>query len=125
MGNEESAHPVDERARADPARVSIGVTLRDNHLVIFLAGELDIATARTMVDELTGLIPRDLRVLTLDLGKVSFMDSSGIDGLERVRALADANGITMTLRAVPPSIRRVLELTGMWSMFAVDDPTEH
>jgi anti-sigma B factor antagonist len=98
--------------------------LRDDDLLVFLAGELDLATARTMVDELTGLLPSDLRALTLDLGQVSFMDSSGIDGLERVRSLAVDNGIRMTLRSVPPSIKRVLELTGMWNLFAIDDPGE-
>jgi anti-sigma B factor antagonist len=74
-----------------------------------LRGEIDVSTVgalRTAVDHLDQ--PQIVR-LALDLGEVTFMDSTGLGWL----ASLARNGCAVSLFEVPPSIRRLLGVTGI------------
>src|SRR5690606_27968641 len=49
--------------------------------------------------------------LALDLGGVTFCDSSGLGALLDIRRLADEAGVPMVLREVPAQVARLLDLT--------------
>jgi anti-anti-sigma factor len=80
--------------------------------VLWVGGELDIATAATLRSHLEGL--GDEKVL-LDLSEVTFMDSSGIS----VLIWKHHNG-GVTLRGVQPAQMEVLEITGLIEVFDFD-----
>jgi anti-anti-sigma factor len=95
---------------ADPARP---------HRVT-LSGEVDMAR----VDELTILVDQfrdssqaDVRV---DLAGVTFMDSTGLGTLARLRSIAQARGGSVTLVAPPAQVLRLLAIVGMESVFTVE-----
>ncbi len=85
--------------------------------VVALRGELDLAAAPGLQRELLTLLERPVGSLTLDLGGLTFLDSSGLGTLYRLRLAADERGIPLRLDAVPDHVMRVLEVTAMTSLF--------
>jgi anti-sigma B factor antagonist len=84
----------------------------DGVTVVVLVGELDMATAPRLRDVLQTV---DGPVV-LDCARLTFLDSSGLGVLaERRRATG-----TVTLRNVQPICRRVLSITGMDTIVAVE-----
>jgi anti-anti-sigma factor len=84
--------------------------------VLVLHGEIDVASVvglRTAVDEL----PRQPSPITIDLGGVGFMDSTGIGWLAGLAR----TGWDVTLRSTPEPIRKVLDVTGVASILTVAD----
>ena len=84
-------------------------------VAVAVAGELDVAHT----DELTAALRKALAQgpVRLDLGELTFMDSSGVRLLDTLLREVDANAWTLTLApALQPAVRRVLELTGMLAL---------
>ncbi|MFD9597130.1 STAS domain-containing protein [Kitasatospora sp. NPDC059973] len=59
-------------------------------------------------------------VLLVDLGAVTFMDSTGLNALPRARIEAERQGTTLHLARPSASVARILELTGADHVFPVD-----
>ena len=83
-------------------------------LTASLTGELDHHGAKQVMEELDRRMERELpRRLTIDMGGVTFMDSSGIAVLLRAhRRMAQLQG-NMTVTNVPPQARRVFQAAGL------------
>ena len=90
-------------------------------VVLEPVGELDVFTVEKLRDAFRACVVDGHVDLAVDLGAVTFMDSSGlgvlVGGLKRVRA---RNG---SLRLVRPSpiLMQVLSKTGLTSLFGVYD----
>jgi anti-anti-sigma factor len=88
------------------------------HLV--LSGEIDLAVAPRL--EASG---RELVAtvapgrLELDLGDVTFIDSSGLGALIALRNVAREHGCTLVLVRVSPVVSRFFELAGLKDSFAL------
>jgi anti-anti-sigma factor len=80
--------------------------------VIRLRGELDIECAPDLERVLLRSRPAGQRVV-LDLSGLKFMDSTGLRVLLRARAAADEGRWQLYLRDVPPTIRRLFDMTGV------------
>jgi anti-sigma B factor antagonist len=96
----------------DFAEFHLTVTAAAGHTVIALGGELDVAHA----DDLTRALREQAAQgpVHLDLGELTFMDSTGVRLLDTLLREADASGWTVTLAPeLHPAVRRVLEVTGM------------
>lgn len=79
-----------------------------------VTGEVDHHAARELMTELSRRVDAALpRALTLDLGGVTFMDSSGIAVVLRSWKKMRELGGTMTLRSVPPHAQKVLSAAGV------------
>ncbi|MFD7629519.1 STAS domain-containing protein [Streptomyces sp. NPDC059851] len=89
-----------------------------------IAGDLDIETLAPAEESLTGLIGQGPLVLVVDLERVGFCDSSGLNLLLKTRAAALAAGIELRLAAVAPTVMRVLELTGALAVFSLYDSVD-
>lgn len=83
--------------------------------MIVLRGELDLAAApilRARVDEaMAG------RALVIDFAETTFIDSAVLKELLRARAELAANDVRLVLAAVPPPVRRLLDLTRTSELF--------
>jgi anti-sigma B factor antagonist len=89
--------------------------------VIAVAGEIDVATSPELRQAIAEVMERAHRV-TIDLSATTFIDSSGLGVL--VGALKRAGELgqeSITLRGVQEPVRRVLEITGLTELFAVED----
>lgn len=79
-----------------------------------VAGEVDHHAARDLMLQLSREIDAALpRALELDLGGVSFMDSSGIAVVLRSYKRMKELGGSLTLRTVPPQAAKVLKAAGV------------
>jgi anti-anti-sigma factor len=85
---------------------------RDGERVIRVRGELDIESAPELERALLRSRPAGERVV-LDLAELKFMDSTGLRVLLRARAAADEGRWEINLRNVPPTIRRLFDMTGV------------
>jgi anti-sigma B factor antagonist len=89
------------------ARTVGGITITE------LAGELDIASAPALREQLLGLLrPGSCRLL-IDLSKVSLCDTSGLAVLVGIGRRARLLGGFLHLAAVSPQADRVLHITGL------------
>ncbi|HEX6618686.1 MAG TPA: anti-sigma factor antagonist [Solirubrobacteraceae bacterium] len=84
----------------------------DGERVIRLRGELDIESAPDLERVLLRSRPARQRVV-LDLAELKFMDSTGLRVLLRARAAAEEGRWEICLRNVPPTIRRLFDMTGV------------
>ncbi len=78
-----------------------------------VSGELNLATGDVVLRKLSSLIDRGYVRLSVDASEVSFCDSSGLGALLRARARATAVAGSLSLTAVSPQLRRVLEIAGI------------
>ena len=83
-----------------------------------LSGELDVATAPELRDQVVRLISEGRNRLVFDCTSLDFIDSTGLGVLigARARCLA-ANG-SVALAGVKPALQRLLMVTGIDGLFA-------
>lgn len=88
-------------------------------VVVCLSGEIDLASAPPMEQEVQGLLALPLDSVTVDMSNVTFMDSTGLRILNSLRKRAEERRVVFALRSVPASARRVLDLTAMAELFTI------
>jgi len=76
-------------------------------------GELDISTVRQLDGRLRELRDSGWTRIVLDLGELSFLDSSGVNLLMRWSKSASAGGFSIELLPARAAVQRVFELTGV------------
>ena len=88
------------------------VARSSDELLVRVSGELDITVRTALVDDVgAALLEEPPPRLVLDLGGVTFCDSSGLGALLDIRRLADEAGVAVVLRAVSAQVARLLDLT--------------
>jgi anti-anti-sigma factor len=92
----------------------------DRHAEACLQGELDLANAPLLRNELLALIDAGLDTITLDLAELTFVDSSGIAVLVVVRKHALDHDTEFHVTSVQPHVQRVLESSGVAEMFHLE-----
>lgn len=95
--------------------------------VIYVRGEIDIATCERLRDAIEPhLGPR--QSIILDLAGVEFIDSSGLHVLEQARGTLTADGGSLVLRNPSKAAHRLLTVTQTEELLeadADDHPQEH
>jgi anti-sigma B factor antagonist len=90
--------------------------------VLEVRGDVDLTTAASLLARSTALLEdAGTRTLVIDLSGADFIDSQGIAFLVRSRNLARQKDIELQLRAVPARVRRVLQITGLETVFSYLD----
>lgn len=100
---------------------AFGVTVTDDgedHAIVSLHGELDIATAPQVESALAELI-REGRRPTVDLSGVAFIDSSGLAALIRTSSHLSSGG-PLVVRDPRTQARRLFEIAGVSSFFEIE-----
>jgi anti-anti-sigma factor len=88
-------------------------------VVLCVVGEIDQVTCAQFADAVAEAVehPR-LRRIEIDLSKVSFMDSAGINALVRCHAAADRRGRSLVVMNPHPDVRRVLDICGLLELLS-------
>jgi len=86
---------------------------------VFLTGELDLATAPALEDALAALYEVGVVGLVIDLGGVTFIDSSGLHELVVALKRQRGRGGDVVLRAPSRQTRRVLDIVGLTTLFTI------
>ena len=86
--------------------------------VIQVTGEVDVYTAPMLREQIRELVAKGAVHLIADLGRIDFIDSTGlgalVGGLKRLR---EAGG-SLTLVITAPRILRILQITGLTKALA-------
>jgi stage II sporulation protein AA (anti-sigma F factor antagonist) len=90
----------------------------DGHVTIGLDGEVDLLSVDTLRECLSAAIRTDGRV-TLDMSKVTFIDSSGINLLVVAHGAAGQFKEAIVLVSPSPPVRRALQLCGVEELFTI------
>jgi anti-anti-sigma factor len=103
---------TDHRPFSDEARAELVLTQRQLRgcAVLFVQGEIDIATVEQLEQTGTRLLENADGRLVLDLSETTFMDLSGVRATERLSRLAGDTGGRLVVIAVTPVVRRIIAL---------------
>lgn len=105
--------------RPSPGELEVIVSLAAGGHEVWLRGELDMATAPELRDELGQLASEDPAPVTIDLSDLTFIDSTGLSVLVGALKLLRQQGGDMVLRSPGPGTRKVLEITGLTEVFTI------
>jgi anti-sigma B factor antagonist len=91
----------------------------DDRAVLTVHGEIDIATVPIILKHVRATMATPSGGIAIDLGDVTFMDSSGADALETMRDEAAAQEVPFILAAIASPARFVLDLLGLAATFGL------
>lgn len=92
--------------------------------VVAVGGQLDADTSVVLRHQLAALTLQGRNHIVLDLALVPFMDSSGLNGVLRVRSEILRHGGQLVLAAPAAPVRRLLDLTGVSMATPVHETTD-
>ncbi|HMF84314.1 MAG TPA: STAS domain-containing protein [Acidimicrobiia bacterium] len=87
--------------------------------IVVVEGEVDVATAPSLRDELYRLIEDGAGRVVVDLSAMDFIDSTGLGVFVGALKRARERGGGIELRGLKPSARKVFEITGLDSAFTI------
>jgi anti-anti-sigma factor len=88
--------------------------------VIAVAGDIDLSTITYFSEALEGGVRRAKTDVVVDMEGVTFIDAVGLGALIRTHKLVSSQeGRRMIVCNVPPSTRRLFELTGLNQVFQI------
>ena len=90
---------------------------RSTLAVIRLSGELDIARKEALLDALR--IDASARAVLLDLGEVTYADSTALTELLRFRSEAERHNVPVAIVATSPQFDRVIRYAGLDEVFSI------
>ncbi|MFD8618737.1 MULTISPECIES: STAS domain-containing protein [unclassified Streptomyces] len=105
-----------------------------------LTGDLDYDTSHELVGRAGDwlAVRPDLRDLRLGCAELSLCDSMGVSALLQIHRDAVAQGVTLQVEDAPPFLDRIMQITGIHQLFALQEdrrpargtgeaapPTEH
>jgi anti-sigma B factor antagonist len=113
--------PTLQLIKSRPGELTVSSRRDGDVHTIVLAGELDLATAQRLEQELKRVEATDARSILVDLSGLAFMDSTGIRILVAADARSRADSERLALRRGPAAVQRVVELTGLTDLLPFVD----
>jgi anti-sigma B factor antagonist len=89
----------------------------DGTLILGIAGDLDVES-RDLVEQVLLAAIESASRLVLDLGELTFCDSSGMAMLIALHKRAESTARPLAFRNVSPVVRRMFEIAGVDRRFA-------
>jgi anti-sigma B factor antagonist len=105
-----------------PSEFRVSVTEGSDAVVVAVSGELDVASAPALRQELYRVIDQDAPKVVVDLAEMEFIDSTGLGVLVGALKRVKERSGTLGLRALSPSARRVFDITGLSKAFTICSP---
>jgi len=107
---------LDHRESVEKAGIDIVHT--ENGAVATLAGRIDIESSPNVRDQIIALLHTpNLRTLSIELSRVTHIDSSGVATLIEALRIARNCGTELRLQALHGRSHRLFEATGILSLF--------
>ena len=104
----------------EPVSLSISSDLVDGLALVTVAGDVDLASADRLSDELETALQKS-QTLVVDVGGVTFIDSTGLNVLVQAPRAAREGGGDFRLRRPSRMLLRLLEITRLETLFAIDE----
>lgn len=88
-------------------------------LTVICTGELDLSAEQDLVGRITEAVNETTAAgVVVELGEVTFMDSSGLRALLTCRDHAMERNLTFSIGGCSDAVRRLLEVAGVTDWFA-------
>jgi anti-sigma B factor antagonist len=101
--------------------LKISTASQGGHAVVSVYGEVDLYTAPRLQTELAALVRDGVSRLVVDLSGVEFCDSTGMNVLLSAMKRLREHGGSLELAAPRSAVRRILQVTGLDTVFSVHD----
>ncbi|HET9720028.1 MAG TPA: STAS domain-containing protein [Solirubrobacteraceae bacterium] len=92
--------------------------------VLAVSGELDLAAASSLEEELDRALASDSQVIVVDLKDLDFIDSTGLSVLVRAHQRAQESELQMGLVNPGTQVERLLSLTGLAQRLTLDQSVQ-
>lgn len=99
--------------------MNVNVNRDGSRLIAAVEGEVDADNCEALGASIEPALSDDVDTLVIDAANLSFIDSSGITELLRMRDVMQARGGVCRIEAPTDQVRRILEITGLGDAFAV------
>jgi len=86
---------------------------------VVLTGELDLTTSQRLREALLSIANSGEHRVVVDLGNVTFMDSTGLSALVAARKRFGVINGEIILRSPAPNVLKVLEISGLTRVFTI------
>lgn len=95
------------------------VTVLEDEAVVSVIGELDFSTAPRFREQILELLKGGISSLVIDVGRLDFVDSSGLGVLVATLKRMRERGGTLMLRSPSANTSKVLEVSGLDKLLLV------
>jgi len=102
------------------AMFSVDSRTEGDRLTVRVAGDIDLSTADKLGEALEEAVSRS-REVRVDLGEVTFLDSTGIRALVQGYRAAQTRGSSYYVTGAQQWVAKVLEVTGVGPLLAPPD----
>jgi anti-sigma B factor antagonist len=92
---------------------------------VVLHGDVDLSVAQQLTEALEAAIRESVGAFVIDLGDVTFLDSSGVNVILRARATLGRDERALAVVCPPGPARRVFEVAGIADLLELFDSREH
>jgi len=89
--------------------------------VVRVGGDVDLVNARVLEKAIRSAFASDAEAVLLDLGEVSFIDSTGLSVLLAATSISSANGHRLRIVRLSAPVQRVIEVAGLRGAFPLVD----
>jgi anti-sigma B factor antagonist len=117
--------PGARRGKVRLVELNVSSRFQDDHTIVTIRGEIDLYTAPRLHSELVGLLAEGMpaRVI-IDMSGVEFCDSTGMNVLLSCLRRARERGGELEIAAPKPAVRKILQVTGLDSVFTLVEDTD-
>ncbi|GII73004.1 anti-sigma factor antagonist [Sphaerisporangium melleum] len=111
------------RYGASVPAVELKVSTRSHagHAILTVVGEIDLYTAPRLQAEFTRLLETGPDRVVIDMSGVEFCDSTGMNVLLSALKRMRERGGVLEVASPRPAVRKILQVTGLDSVFTVHD----
>ncbi len=100
--------------------LNVSSRFHDDHTIVTICGEIDLYTAPRLHSELAGLLADGMPArVVIDMSGVEFCDSTGMNVLLSCLRRARERGGELEIAAPKPAVRKILQVTGLDSVFTL------
>jgi len=103
--------------------VTIDVSVDGPVTVVTAAGEIDSTSAPVLREQLEALLDSDVHEVTVDLGRVTFLDSAGLCVLATAHRRSVRQDVRLRVLASSRAVIRPLQITGLWELLRAEQVT--
>jgi anti-sigma B factor antagonist len=96
--------------------VTIEVVESGSSVCVTASGEIDSTSAPVLRQHLEAQLEGEITELTVDLGRVTFLDSAGLCVLAAAHRRAVRQDVSMRVLASSRAVIRPLQITGLWDL---------
>jgi anti-sigma B factor antagonist len=112
--------PDSRHGKVRLVELNVSSRFHDDHTIVTICGEIDLYTAPRLHSELAGLLADGMPArVVIDMSGVEFCDSTGMNVLLSCLRRARERGGELEIAAPKPAVRKILQVTGLDSVFTL------